>query len=226
MILFAPGRGWNAQIQDRQWKLVEDFENSPAWKLSCRTLAGSVSAVRIIDLDPPPLPGNRKYLSFTYSGHSGSGCAIEPPTELELDVFADMISVWVYGSDRPDRLFLSLSDAGHSRHRIFAADLSYSGWRKMEVLIPPIVRQRNTTIFQKGKLSLLGFYLQPGDSRPLRLFLDRIELRHRPLYILPERDFSFQNRDERIRNFSGSLFAWRRTLLRRLDSRLWPAAAP
>lgn len=82
----------------------------------------------------------------------------------------------MHGDGQADDLYADIIDAAGKHHRLFAAKLSFTGWRRLEIVPPPEVARRSTD----GNIGVFfrGFSVRPrqsdGDGYAIRLGLDQV----------------------------------------------------
>ncbi len=163
-----------------QFERVDDSvgpgSESHGWHVRSRQLDGGTAIVRTDDLEPPPLADNDRYLSVRFRAPVPAGFRIDAREAVRIPGYLRRLEVWVQGQGQGDEFYADLIDADGRHHRLFAATLSFAGWRRLEIVPPPEFARRSSD----GRVGVFfrGFSIRPrqsgGDSYAIRLGLDQV----------------------------------------------------
>lgn len=153
-------------------QLIEDFEDADLWfggmfiddgVIQVRKIRGGDKTLRDVDPDGSQFVLGAK---INFLRRSYSEASIEPPRPIRIPGFSKKISVWVLGRNAGHKLFVVVRDMRDRVFRVPVGNLRFSGWRKMEVLIPDdaFIDQREipglTTYYRPRGVTFEGFFIE------------------------------------------------------------------
>lgn len=152
-------------------QLIEDFEDADLWYggmfiddgvIQVQKIRGGDQTLRNVDPDGSKFVLGAK---VNFLRRSYSEASVEPPRSIRIPGFSRKISVWVAGRNAGHDLYAIVRDMKNRIFRIYLGNLRYSGWRKLEALIPEdsfILQDdpRAATYYHRRGLMFEGFQLE------------------------------------------------------------------
>lgn len=86
---------------------------------------------------------------------------IEPTRPIAIPGLVKTMSVWVVGRNANHELYLMVEDIRGNVNRIRVGELNFTGWRRMNVAIPPSIVQQDDRASDRTGLRFLGFSIEP-----------------------------------------------------------------
>lgn len=167
--------------------LLDDFEKASGWKVRSHSSESGITSLQFAALEISPRTAGRQYLQISFELERDSGLQILPERPFRIHGFVRQIQLFAYGSGRADDLFIDLLDRRGKRHREFLARLQFQGWQQVDYRPAAHISQRGPQLSgEPSGLTVLGFFLRPGDARPARLLLDDLSATVRPYFLQPE----------------------------------------
>ncbi len=129
--------------------MVDSFEREGSWNVKMSPDVGFISS-RFFDGGPDPLAkdptsdGTENPEDFRAFGakveffrRGVNSFYLTPAQPLAIDGVTKTISVWVAGRNQPHTITLLLRDFFGNNFELYMGELSFTGWKKMVVAVPP-----------------------------------------------------------------------------------------
>lgn len=179
--LTAQNSGTNAEnigVNTAQQRLEEvsisKFEDPGFWSVSMPLDHGIISHRRFEGgpAEKRPLPGEEQSgitedddfvigVKVEYYRRGWTSISVQPSRPLAVPGIAKTISLWVVGRNFNHTLKVVLEDDFGNKISLPMGTLNFSGWKEMEVAIPPSIQQRNPHYTDRGGIKILGFVVEP-----------------------------------------------------------------
>ncbi|MCB1324451.1 MAG: hypothetical protein H7A21_10600 [Spirochaetales bacterium] len=171
---------------------LDSFESNTSaerWALEVQPRIGAHGYLIVSDLAPGPVRESESHLYVAYRGAVGSGFRVALREPMRVRGFVRELSVYVFGYDRADQLWIEISDQTGQVHRLGLGRLDFGGWRRLTAVVPPAVRQQPPHVLSPDSGILLrGFQVEPVASSagsPCLFYLDQLEALTTPYLRLP-----------------------------------------
>ncbi|MEQ9366405.1 MAG: flagellar filament outer layer protein FlaA [Leptospirales bacterium] len=140
--------------------IFADFETGTDWRLGYRVLSRGTGSASVGELETPPIPGSKRYLYISFRAEAPTGLRVRPPKSIRFSGYVRRFEFWAMGTGHADEIYLDLVDAAGREHRVTAGRLDYFGWRRLQVVPAPELRQR--AMDGRTGIQFRGLYLNPA----------------------------------------------------------------
>ena len=167
----------------------ESHASAELWAMEVQPRIGARGYLIISGLSAGPVAESESHLYVSYRGAAGSGFRIALREPMRVHGFVRELSIYVFGHDRGDQLWIEISDQTGQVHRLGLGRLDFSGWRRLSASVPPAVRQQPTHVLSSDSgIQLRAFQVIPVASSveaPCVFYLDQLEALTTPYLQLP-----------------------------------------
>lgn len=145
---------------------LEDFETTEYSNdnIKFRTIRDQDAGAQIRDQFPAPFNDSKKYLGVKIKGKLGDSFQIFPAKPLEINRYAQSISIWVYGKNFAGDLFLIIQDTEDKTHSIFLGKTNFLGWKKITANLGKNIKQQDAFLEQEKNLKILYIQYKPANK--------------------------------------------------------------
>lgn len=147
-------------------KIIEDFETNEYSddNIKFRKSEYQDGSVQVSDQFPAPFNSSKKYLGIKVNGRSGDAFRIFPAKPMEINKYAQSISIWIYGKNFAGDLVLIIKDAADKTHNLSLGKTSFLGWKKITVNLGKNIKQQDAFLEQGKKLKILYILYKPANK--------------------------------------------------------------
>ncbi len=171
-----PGQlGVDAAQQRLQQVSVSRFEDPGFWRVSMSLDSGVITYRRLEGgpMDAEPIEAeveagideqNRYVLGVKaeFFRRRATNIFVEAERPIPIPGVAKTLSVWVVGRNRNHRLSAVLNDYFGNLVVLPMGEMNFSGWREVEVAIPPSIPQEDMYIGGDRGIQFVGFLIEPA----------------------------------------------------------------
>jgi hypothetical protein len=115
-------------------RVFATFDDGAAWTFGTARAAGTVTPVA----EGRTGAGLKLTYDFTLSTGTRTAYAI-PPRPIAIEGQALALGAWVYGHGRGEWTAFSITDANNQTYSLYGPYITWTGWRYLEVAVPPTV---------------------------------------------------------------------------------------
>lgn len=173
--------------------IVDSFERLSSWRTRIDYDVG-LSAVKFIEGGPLANADNEgqtqadedfdenQYVlgvKCEYLKAYHSSLYIYRDSPIKVRGISKVISVWALGRMYQHKLYVIVENFEGMRSELYMGDLTFQGWQKLEVAVPPAIAQEDRFYPQYGGISIVGFKikLNPREMyRPFYIYFDDLRV--------------------------------------------------
>lgn len=167
---------------------LESFESPPEEKGVAKASRNYEFEAELADEYPAAVYGSEKYYAFRFNGEGPGQGTFRFRTPVAISKHARELRLWAYGLHLPGTLHLLLEDTYGRVHLLKIGRLKYRGWRRLSVMVPDHIVQKDYNAGSPRTLKILGLSYRTGSPRPLKkkrlFFLDEMSATVRPKFLL------------------------------------------
>lgn len=173
--------------------LIEDFESISVDSKNIRIRDYSIEIPEVKTsslITSPDIVSNQSLLLRIKHTKPKSAFELYFPKKYVIDDFVQSFNIRLYSTNFSGKLYLIVKDSEFTAHNLLVGNLNFTGWKKIELLVPNKFIQKDWIINQKTFVQILGFYYvsesDKVDSRENIFVIDDIFAITRKKYLLLE----------------------------------------
>ena len=158
---------------------VENFENADLWYGAMPMDQGLIRVKKTYGAPKVLRDENAESSKFVlgvkvnFLKRNASFVGLFPPREYIVPGYGKKITVWVKGSGLKHKLFAVIRDMEGSRYKIPFGEMNFTGWEKMEALVPKYVVQESNyykTFYRRRGIVIETLFIEFDPEKALGSF--------------------------------------------------------
>ncbi len=145
---------------------LEDFETTEYSKdnIKFRKIRYQDANAQIREQFPAPFNNSKKYLGVKVKGKLGDSFQVFLTKPLEINKYAQSVSIWVYGKNFSGDLSFIVQDAENKTHSLSLGKTNFLGWKKITVNMGKNIKQQDAFLEQEKTLKILYIQYKPANK--------------------------------------------------------------
>ncbi|MFA5518752.1 MAG: flagellar filament outer layer protein FlaA [Spirochaetota bacterium] len=145
---------------------LEDFETTEYSKdnIKFRKIRYQDANAQIREQFPAPFNNSKKYLGVKVKGKLGDSFQVFLTKPLEINKYAQSVSIWVYGKNFSGDLSFIVQDAENNTHSLSLGKTNFLGWKKITVNLGKNIKQQDAFLEQEKTLKILYIQYKPANK--------------------------------------------------------------